>query len=94
MAWKETRVPLPMNSPSPSAHMNVDTDNPHAPSALGWSRSSTGETQQHARLRASSSATSMILLQCPQQIFESYHRREIDNHNLSLRLELLCFTHN
>jgi len=36
----------------------------------------------------------VILLQFPQQKFESYHRSEINNHNLSLRLELLCFTHN
>ena len=52
------------------------------------------KNKKHARLQASSSATTMILLQCPQQKFESYHRREIDIHNLSLRSELLCFTHN
>jgi hypothetical protein len=53
--------------------MNVDTDNPHMRQAL-WAGPSrlqgVKEKQQHARLRASSSATSMILLQYPQQKFE------------------------
>ena len=37
-----TRLPLPINWPSASAHVNADTDNPHMrQSALGWFRSST-----------------------------------------------------
>jgi hypothetical protein len=63
-----------MNSTNPSAHMNVDTDNPQMRQALsaGPGRlQGLEEKQQHARLRASSSATFMILLQCPQQKFEN-----------------------
>jgi len=74
VAWKATRLPLPLpiNSPSPSAQMNVDTDNPHMRQVLwaGPGRLQRDEEKQHARLQASPSATSMILLQCPQQKFE------------------------
>jgi hypothetical protein len=76
--------------------MDVDNDNPHTRQAGPGGLQGVGEEkqQQYEQLRASSSAISINILQWPQQKFESCHRREIDNHNLSLRLEILCFIYN